>query len=209
MANAETVLSPALTTTSRSPARAMPDCEASDAPLPRPPVATTPAALSRPSGPPTAPNSANRPGSGHWPGSTRPDRAVRFAVHDCFHVRRYPRLAALAATRLVTWHADRPAPFASVHQGADSHPWVPGSEPGGGKSRSGCPEPDNCSDQGVRARAGVGRKGAQVKYMIMMFGGLGASIENRPPEWITGMHELLVAMDGELREAGELVCGGS
>jgi len=47
-----------------------------------------------------------------------------------------------------------------------------------------------------------------VKYMIMMFGGLGASIENRPPEWITGMHELLVAMDGELREAGELVCGG-
>src|SRR6266540_744689 len=77
MANAETVLSSALTTTSRSPARAMPDCEASDAPLPRPPVATTPAALSRPSGPPTAPNSANRPGSGHWPGSGRPVRRPR------------------------------------------------------------------------------------------------------------------------------------
>jgi hypothetical protein len=41
--------------------------------------------------------------------------------------------------------------------------------------------------------------------MIMMFGGLGAAIENRPPEWIKSMHELLVTIDGELREAGELV----
>ena len=47
-----------------------------------------------------------------------------------------------------------------------------------------------------------------MKYMIMMFGGLGASVENRTPEWIRGMHELLVAMDGELRQAGELVGGG-
>jgi hypothetical protein len=47
-----------------------------------------------------------------------------------------------------------------------------------------------------------------MKYMIMMFGGLGAAIETRSPEWITGMHELLVKLDGELREAGELVLGG-
>jgi hypothetical protein len=46
-----------------------------------------------------------------------------------------------------------------------------------------------------------------MKYMIMMFGGLGAAIETRPPEWITGMHKLLVELDGELREAGELVAG--
>ena len=46
-----------------------------------------------------------------------------------------------------------------------------------------------------------------MKYMIMMFGGLGAAIENRSPDWIQGMHEMLVKMDGELREAGELVAG--
>ncbi|MEN3359528.1 MAG: hypothetical protein V7637_3510 [Mycobacteriales bacterium] len=46
-----------------------------------------------------------------------------------------------------------------------------------------------------------------MKYMIMMFGGLGATLANRSPEWITGMHELLVKLDGELREAGELVDG--
>jgi hypothetical protein len=44
-----------------------------------------------------------------------------------------------------------------------------------------------------------------MKYMIMMFGGLGAAVEGRPPEWIAGMHELLVKLDGELRETGELV----
>ena len=44
-----------------------------------------------------------------------------------------------------------------------------------------------------------------MKYMIMMFGGLGATLENRSAEWISGMHELLVKMDTELREAGELV----
>ena len=44
-----------------------------------------------------------------------------------------------------------------------------------------------------------------MKYMIMMFGGLGAAVRDRSPEWITGMHELLVTLDGELREAGELV----
>jgi hypothetical protein len=44
-----------------------------------------------------------------------------------------------------------------------------------------------------------------MKYMIMMFGGLGAAIQNRPPEWITGMHELLMKLDVELRETSELV----
>ncbi len=48
-----------------------------------------------------------------------------------------------------------------------------------------------------------------MKYMIMMFGGLGAAIENRPSDWIQGMHEMLVKLDGELREAGELVAGGA
>jgi hypothetical protein len=46
-----------------------------------------------------------------------------------------------------------------------------------------------------------------MKYMIMMFGGLGAAVEHQSPEWITGMHELLVKLDGELRESGELVAG--
>jgi hypothetical protein len=46
-----------------------------------------------------------------------------------------------------------------------------------------------------------------MKYMIMMFGGLGDTLQNRTPEWITSMHELLVKLDTELREAGELVSG--
>jgi hypothetical protein len=46
-----------------------------------------------------------------------------------------------------------------------------------------------------------------MKYMIMMSGGLGAAIQTRTPEWITGMHELLMKLDGELKEAGELVDG--
>ena len=44
-----------------------------------------------------------------------------------------------------------------------------------------------------------------MKYMIMMFGGLGASMENRTPEWITGMHELMMKLDTELKESGECV----
>ena len=44
-----------------------------------------------------------------------------------------------------------------------------------------------------------------MKYMIMMFGGIGATVEQRSPEWIAGMHELLLKLDTELREAGELV----
>ena len=48
-----------------------------------------------------------------------------------------------------------------------------------------------------------------MKYMIMMFGGLGASVENRSPEWIKTMGELLLKLDSELRESGELVAGGA
>ncbi len=44
-----------------------------------------------------------------------------------------------------------------------------------------------------------------MKYMIMMFGGLGATMASRTPEWITGMHELMMKLDTELREAGEVV----
>jgi len=44
-----------------------------------------------------------------------------------------------------------------------------------------------------------------MKYMIMMFGGIGAAVEGRSPEWITGMHELLLKLDAELRDRGELV----
>jgi hypothetical protein len=44
-----------------------------------------------------------------------------------------------------------------------------------------------------------------LKYMIMMFGGLGATLETRTPEWITSMHEFMLKLDGELKEAGEVV----
>ena len=46
-----------------------------------------------------------------------------------------------------------------------------------------------------------------MKYMIMMFGGLGASLQDRSPEWITGMQELMMKLDTELKEAGEVVAG--
>jgi hypothetical protein len=46
-----------------------------------------------------------------------------------------------------------------------------------------------------------------MKYMIMMFGCVGATLENQTPEWIAGMHELVQNLDTELREAGELVDG--
>ena len=44
-----------------------------------------------------------------------------------------------------------------------------------------------------------------MKYMIMMFGGIGAATQSRPPEWIAGMHELLMNLDTELKESGECV----
>jgi hypothetical protein len=46
-----------------------------------------------------------------------------------------------------------------------------------------------------------------MKYMIMMFGGVGASLETRPPEWVASMHALMVKLDTEMRESGELVSG--
>src|SRR2546430_3808076 len=63
----------------------------------------------------------------------------------------------------------------------------------------------DCSDLGPAPMGGRRTKGSTMKYMIMMFGGLGDSLANRSPEWITQMHALLVGMDQELREAGELV----
>ena len=44
-----------------------------------------------------------------------------------------------------------------------------------------------------------------MKYMIMMFGGIGDAMAGRCPEWITGFHELMMKLDTELRESGELV----
>jgi hypothetical protein len=44
-----------------------------------------------------------------------------------------------------------------------------------------------------------------MRYMIMMFGGAGASMAGRSPEWISGMHALMTRLDTELRESGELV----
>jgi hypothetical protein len=41
--------------------------------------------------------------------------------------------------------------------------------------------------------------------MIMMFGGIGAANADRSPEWIGGMHELMMTLDAEMRESGELV----
>jgi hypothetical protein len=48
---------------------------------------------------------------------------------------------------------------------------------------------------------------ADVKYMIMMFSGVGEQMPTRSPEWIQGMGEMLMGLDAELREAGELVAG--
>jgi len=38
-----------------------------------------------------------------------------------------------------------------------------------------------------------------MKYMIMMFGGLGASLADRSPEWIADMQSTMTRMDQELR----------
>ncbi|WP_238014324.1 YciI family protein [Dactylosporangium sp. AC04546] len=48
-------------------------------------------------------------------------------------------------------------------------------------------------------------KGAIMRYMIMMFGGLGASLAERSPEWISEMQATMMRMDRELREKGEVV----
>jgi hypothetical protein len=67
-----------------------------------------------------------------------------------------------------------------------------------------------------RLRPGVGRsqgaperKDHAVKYIIMMFGGIGAATQDRSPEWIVGMHELLMKLDTELKESGECVASES
>jgi hypothetical protein len=44
-----------------------------------------------------------------------------------------------------------------------------------------------------------------MKYMIMMFGGVGEAVAGRSPDWIAGFHELIMKLDSELRESGELV----
>src|SRR5215207_6059654 len=44
-----------------------------------------------------------------------------------------------------------------------------------------------------------------MKYMIMMFGGIGETLRDRSPEWINDMQKLLMGLDAELRESGELV----
>jgi hypothetical protein len=41
--------------------------------------------------------------------------------------------------------------------------------------------------------------------MIMMFGGLGASLAGRSPQWISDMQTTMMRMDRELRETGEVV----
>jgi hypothetical protein len=44
-----------------------------------------------------------------------------------------------------------------------------------------------------------------MKYMIMMFGGLGATLADRDPEWITRMQTTMMTMDRDLRESGEVI----
>jgi hypothetical protein len=46
-----------------------------------------------------------------------------------------------------------------------------------------------------------------MKYLIMMFGGIGETMQSRSPEWITGMQELMMKLNAELEESGELVAG--
>jgi hypothetical protein len=46
-----------------------------------------------------------------------------------------------------------------------------------------------------------------MKYMIMMFGGVGTNLQDRSPEWIGGMNTLLMSLDAELRQSGEHVDG--
>jgi hypothetical protein len=44
-----------------------------------------------------------------------------------------------------------------------------------------------------------------VKYLIMMFGCAGQDLQSRDPEWISGMNRLMQSLEGEMRDAGELV----
>jgi hypothetical protein len=44
-----------------------------------------------------------------------------------------------------------------------------------------------------------------MKYMIMMFGGIGEAMAGRSADWIAGLQEMILKLDGELRDSGELV----
>ena len=44
-----------------------------------------------------------------------------------------------------------------------------------------------------------------MKYMIMMFGSAGEMMETASPDWIREMIGFMTALDGELRENGEMV----
>jgi hypothetical protein len=46
-----------------------------------------------------------------------------------------------------------------------------------------------------------------MKYMIMIFGCVGEAMPTRTPEWIKGMGELMMTLEREMKEAGELVGG--
>ena len=63
------------------------------------------------------------------------------------------------------------------------------------------------SDHRGSARRAPREGNTRMKYMIMMFGGMGASLSTRTPEWIKGMGELMMTIQAELAEAGELVAG--
>jgi hypothetical protein len=47
-----------------------------------------------------------------------------------------------------------------------------------------------------------------VKYMVMMFGGVGEVLATKTPEWIANMHSFVAKLDQELKESGEVVGGG-
>ena len=46
-----------------------------------------------------------------------------------------------------------------------------------------------------------------MKYMIMMFGDQAAQMGGKSPEWIKSYMEFMHTLDGELKEAGEVVDG--
>jgi hypothetical protein len=41
--------------------------------------------------------------------------------------------------------------------------------------------------------------------MIMMFGGIGEAVAGRSADWVAGFQELIMKLDHEIRESGELV----
>jgi hypothetical protein len=52
------------------------------------------------------------------------------------------------------------------------------------------------------------RRGWEVKYMVMMFGGVGEVLTTKTPEWLANMHSVVQELDQELKESGEVVGGG-